>query len=125
MTTDLPTIQREIGEWSRRNFGDQTSKATHQVLGSLAPLLGVTEELGELTHVVLKRHQGIRGYDNYEKYKAERDDAVADLMIYLCDFAEREGDLDVMEALERTWNKVKSRDWKNRPVDANKHETQP
>jgi len=121
----LSQIQREIGEWSLRNFGDQTSKATHQVLGSLAPLLGVGEEYGELLHVVLKRHQGIRGYNDYAKYKAERDDAVADMMVYLCDFAEREGDLDVMQVLQETWNRVRSRDWVNRPKDANQHEVQP
>lgn len=117
----LREIQREIGEWSRRNFGDQVSKSTGQTLGSLAPLLGVPEELGELCHVVLKRHQGIRGYDDDAKYQAERDDALADILVYLCDFACRES-VDLESVLTMTWNKVKSRDWTKRPQDANQHE---
>lgn len=117
----LREIQQEIGEWSRRNFGDQVSKSTGQVLGSLSPLLGVQEELGELCHVVLKRHQGIRGYDDDAKYQAERDDAMADIMVYLCDYASREG-VDLEAVLTMTWNKVKSRDWTKRPQDANQHE---
>ena len=117
----LREIQREIGEWSRRNFGDQVSKSTGQVLGSLSPLLGIQEELGELCHVVLKRHQGIRGYDDDAKYQAERDDAMADIMVYLCDYASREG-VDLEGVLTMTWNRVKSRDWTNRPQDANQHE---
>lgn len=117
----LREIQQEIGEWSRRNFGDQVSKSTGQTLGSLCPLLGIQEELGELCHVVLKRHQGIRGYDDDAKYQAERDDAMADIMVYLCDYASREG-VDLEAVLTMTWNKVKSRDWTNRPQDANQHE---
>ena len=117
----LREIQREIGEWSRRNFGEQVSKATGQRLGSLCPLLGVQEELGELCHVVLKRHQGIRGYDDDVKYQTERDDALADILVFLCDFSEDEG-VDLEGVLAMAWNKVKSRDWANRPKDANQHE---
>lgn len=113
----LSEIQSEIGEWSRRNFGEQKSKATEQYLGSLAPLMGVAEEVGELMHVVLKRHQGIRGYDDDGKFIAERNDAIADILVYLCDFACREG-VDVAQCLADTWAGVQRRDWEKNRVNA-------
>lgn len=105
-------IQKQVGEWSRQNFGDQISKQTLAELGSIAPLLGIVEEVGELTHAVLKRHQGIRGFDDDKVYEEARDDAIGDILIYLCDFCSREG-VDVQHALESTWNGiVAKRDWK-------------
>jgi NTP pyrophosphatase (non-canonical NTP hydrolase) len=113
----LRAIQKQVGAWSRKNFGEQISKVTGQVLGSLNPLLGVQEECGELTHAVLKRHQGIRGFDKDETYIDARDDAVSDLLIYLCDFAEREG-IDLQALLNKVWNKVKQRDWQKNKTNA-------
>ena len=46
MSLTLQEIAVEVGEWSRRNFGLQESKKTGEVLGSLAPLLGMFEEFG-------------------------------------------------------------------------------
>jgi NTP pyrophosphatase (non-canonical NTP hydrolase) len=114
MTKSLQEIQVEIGIWSRVNFGDQTSKVTGQSLGPLAPLLGVVEELGELCHAVLKHHQGIRKFSDDMVYSRERDDAIADVLIYLCDFACREG-VDLGAVLERTWAKVQQRNWQQNP----------
>ncbi len=113
----LRVIQREIKEWSLRNFGKQISKATGAELGSISPLLGIGEENGELCHVVLKRHQGIRGYDDDVKYMAERDDAIADILVYLCDFANRE-DVDLQAALNAVWAKVQQRDWQKNKANA-------
>jgi len=111
----LALIQSEVAKWSRVNFGDQVSKATDQVLGSLSPLLGLVEEVGELSHVTLKHHQGIRGYDDEQKYQEERDDAVGDILIYLCDYASREG-ISLQDALNKTWQKiVKKRNWVDNP----------
>lgn len=157
----LREIQVEVGEWSRRNFGDQVSKVTGAILGSLAPLLGFVEEYGErcdsltpaeandaeadmgiylldflsregvsvyelpegspksipsslrrLCHAVLKRHQGIRGFDDAEKYATARNQACADLFARL---RLRQGfDAD----LEETWLKVKQRDWEKNKANA-------
>ena len=150
---DLRELQAAVGQWSRSNFGEQESKhlvlsipsPTHNAepfrypfpLQSLAPLLGLVEEIGEfaraknhaemkdalgdiliylldfcsrentvlspdstdwtpniytpqisliltievgkLCHAVLKRHEGIRGYDDDRKYFIHRDEAVANL----------------------------------------------
>lgn len=113
----LRVIQREIREWSLRNFGQQVSKATGAELGSISPLLGIGEENGELCHVVLKRHQGIRGYDDDAKYQSERDDAIADILVYLCDFANREN-VDLLDVLNKTWSKVQKRDWEKNKTNA-------
>jgi len=60
-------FQSEVYEWSFANFGDQSS---------LKPLLGVFEEIGEY----------------YEAETIEdKDDAVADAMIYIADFTARRG----------------------------------
>lgn len=74
----IGAIQMEVFSWSLTNFKDQTSKATGVTLGSLAPLLGIGEEIGEL----LTAHQR----NNYE----EEQDALGDIMVYLCDYASRE-----------------------------------
>jgi NTP pyrophosphatase (non-canonical NTP hydrolase) len=108
----LPEIQDEVAGWSLVNFGDQISKATGQVMGSLNPLHGMMEEMGELVRCHLKRDQGIRGFDNPEKFATKRNDALADILIFMCDYASREG-VDLLTVLNDTWNRVVSkRDWK-------------
>lgn len=66
-------LSQSVGEWSDR----QPWK------GREDPILGVAEELGELCHGVLKHHQGIRGFDNVDKYHAHCKDALGDIMVYL------------------------------------------
>jgi len=61
----------EIGAWADKNF------TTHW------PDYGIVEEIGEIVHCVLKRAQGIRGFDKDEVYAAGLKDSFADLMIYL------------------------------------------
>ena len=110
----LNEIQNQISIWSRKNFDTQVSKVCpNLVLDSLAPLLGIVEEVGELCHATLKHHQGIRGYDNLEYYRNQRDDAVGDIMVYLCDYASREG-IDLQQVLNDVWkHEVSKRDWTN------------
>lgn len=73
----IKRIQVEVGEWSQQNFGDQESKhAPGTVLAELCPLMGLFEEFGEL--VAAKTEQ-------------EGLDAVADILVYCCDFAYRDG----------------------------------
>jgi|ERR1041385_7943748 NTP pyrophosphatase (non-canonical NTP hydrolase) len=95
----LQEIQEQIGEWSRKNFPN--NKSYH-------PLLGAVEEIGELCHAHLKAEQGIRGTP--EELREKKIDAVGDTIVYLADYCEREG-FDIQDSLERTWNKVKERDW--------------
>lgn len=71
----MSTLQREVGEWSQVNFGDQASK-THipLVLGSVAPILGIIEEFGEMDEALVNRDITLAK------------DSVADILIYLADY---------------------------------------
>jgi len=74
-TDVLATIQREVGQWSFTNFGLQKSVVVRDMnLRAIAPLLGITEEIGELCES--------GDIDSFN-------DAVADATIYLCDFTHR------------------------------------
>lgn len=103
---DLRDLQHDIGVWSRANFGDQPSTYA---------LLGVMEEAGVLAHAHLKGLQGIRMTP--EEVREKKEDAVADIVIYLLDYCEREG-LLFEQALIDTKNKVLKRNWKDNPQTA-------
>lgn len=94
----LLQLQVEVADWSNKNFPD--NKPYH-------PLLGVMEEVGELTHAHLKQEQGIRTNENHI---ANKEDAIGDIIIYLADYCSR-NNIDMDGAVQSTWNKVKQRDW--------------
>jgi len=73
----ITLLQEEVGLWSKVNFGFQISKTEPNLtLNSLVPLLGIVEELGE--------------YERARDVEA-RKDALADAVIFLCDYTSREG----------------------------------
>jgi NTP pyrophosphatase (non-canonical NTP hydrolase) len=98
---DLVKFQREVQFWSKKNFPKGKK---------YQPLLGATEELGELCHIHLKTEQGIRGYDSQEKSVSEKLDAIGDIVIYLADYCARNG-LSLKKAIGSTWLRVQARDW--------------
>ena len=102
----LSQLQSERRAWVERNFPGTS--------GLNESILGMTEELGELAHAVLKRHQGIRG--SAEEHSAAIEDAVCDLIIFACGVADAEG-FDLGQAVHDTWQQVKNRDWVNQPLD--------
>lgn len=67
----LKKIQKEVKEWTDYNFPNQKP---------YQPLLGMLEELGELSHALLKGEQMIRGSraENLEKEK----DAIGDFVVF-------------------------------------------
>lgn len=69
----LQEIAKEAFEWSQRNFGKPSV---------LDNILGMIEEVGELSHAVLKERQKIRHTD----YVAAKKDAIADLTIYTLNY---------------------------------------
>lgn len=71
----FPVLTLEVGEWSHRNFGAKQ-----------CPYLGIIEELGELAHCVLKRFQGIRGYEDPEVFAGDYQDALGDICIYAANY---------------------------------------
>ena len=117
----LAQLQHEIAEWARHNF--PTAEA-HRYW----PLLGMTEETGELaeplliawlskllgkiSHGQLKIEQGIRG--NPEQLEKEIKDAIADLFIFCAHFVELRG-WDLQDIVWTTWERVNRRDWQKDP----------
>lgn len=73
----LAELQTQVGAWSAKNFGAQISAVTGEDHGSLHPLLGIVEEVGELSEGGLP---------------SDELDAVGDIVVYLADFASRETD---------------------------------
>lgn len=99
----LVAFQVEVSMWSRKNFPN--NKPHH-------PLLGLAEEVGELSHAHLKLEQGIRGVP--AEHIAAKKDAVGDILIYLADYCDR-NDIDMAECLQVTWDTVSKRDWTKNP----------
>ena len=99
----LRLFQDEVSEWSHRNFPKQ--EPVH-------PLLGVSEETGELSHAYLKREQGIRG--TYGEHTEDMKDAVGDILVYLADFCNRNR-LDFADCVKLAWSRVSHRDWVTDP----------
>lgn len=85
LTADrLNELKTLVGEWADKNF------KVH------APAIGILEEIGEAAHCILKRKQGIRGFDNEQYFKEQLKDAIADIAIY-CFHAAHITNLDFMD----------------------------
>lgn len=97
---ELRRFQREHKEWLNYNFPKQKPHDG---------LLGLAEEVGELSHAHLKRNQGIRGLTP-EEYRLKAEDAVGDIFIYLMSYCNTNG-IDLSKAISMAWKEVKSRDW--------------
>ena len=108
VSPSLRDIQQQIAAWSAKNN-----------LGGSPEMmfLGVTEEMGEFAHALLKHRQGIRGYDDPAKFSAEARDALGDCLIYLTQLADVLG-WDLQEIVEKTAAHVLKRNWIANPVDA-------
>jgi len=94
----IQKIQTEAEEWRAYNFPSHTSWQM---------LLGIVEEVGELSHSHLKESQNIR---NNENHVEQAKDSVGDILIYLLGYCSLRG-FDVEDILQETWNEVKKRDW--------------
>ncbi len=84
----LDQIQKDVGHWARANFGLNetdlmaTTNRGMVCLDEYAPLMGIVEEVGELTEAF-----ALTG--DPAKAKANMRDAAGDIMIYLCDYCWR------------------------------------
>lgn len=95
----MQELQKKLIDWANKNFNRTDT---------VDPLLGVSEEVGELNHHYLKQKQGIR---INEDHIAGMKDSVADIVIYLIDFCDRMG-WDFYDIFKNTVeNEVLIRDW--------------
>jgi len=105
----IDQIQNIQELWERYNFGEQPLTNA---------MLGVVEEVGELSHLLLKRDQKIRegSHESEELFKAKITDAVGDITIYLMSLCTKFG-INFCGAVEKTSFEVFKRDWKKFPKD--------
>ena len=108
----ISSLQQRSQAWRTRNFGENgdTSLGNPQ---SIEQFLGMVEEMGELSHVLLKHGQGIRRMDPITAAELEAD-ALADLFIFMLGYAGRR-QLDLEYIILKTWEKVERRDWVKDP----------
>lgn len=102
---DLRRLQNEHTFWLSHNFPDQQP---HDAL------LGLSEEVGELSHAHLKQQQRIRGTS--QKHRVAQADAIGDIVIYLASYCNTNG-FDLADCVETAWLEVKERDWQKNPQD--------
>lgn len=103
--------QKELAKWQQLNFGQPNIKDM---------ALGMAEEVGELCHVILKRDQGIRSYN--ERSDDLIADAFADAVIFGIQLMSCMGK-DAEKVITDTIALVIKRDWVNNPQGDG--ETQP
>ena len=105
MFEEFEQFQYEHSRWLDRNFPGQRG---------FEPLLGLVEEVGELSHAHLKLAQGIRG--TRDELIAQKEDAVGDIFIYLISYC-CANELSLRNCIEDTWHRVQARDWVANPQD--------
>ncbi len=104
LRAELTYLQNEIKEWKTRNFPN--SPAVEQ-------LIGVMEELGELSHAYLKKAQGIRVN---EAHVEKMQDAVGDITVFLINFCNEMG-FSYANSVMTAWGEVRQRDWQKNKTD--------
>jgi NTP pyrophosphatase (non-canonical NTP hydrolase) len=103
----ISRLQAEHKEWLEHNFPNQQG---HD------PLLGIMEEVGELSHAYLKNTQGIRGMVHIAEARTLMADALGDIFIYMLSFSNTNG-FNLENCINKAWLTVKERDWVHYPVD--------
>lgn len=105
-------LQEKHKPWSAHNFN--TVYPSPDTLGQVLPILGLSEEVGELAHAILKKSQGIRGSTEHHDAKAK--DAIGDIVVFLCSVCSANG-WDLQELVEAAWDEIKDRDFKKFPTN--------
>lgn len=103
----LADLQVLLARWQGRNFGGATIEQM---------ALGMSEEVGEFAHAVLKHGQRIRGMSDPEAFRAAAGDAIADVVIYAIQAATCLR-LDFGTLVHETAQRVMRREWNASPDD--------
>lgn len=94
----LRKLQNEVAEWAKENFGKDRP--------AYRRLLGVIEEVGELSHAHLKGEEGIR--HTKDEIRLLKKDAIGDIVIFLVDYCIIEN-FDLENCVSDTWKIVQKR----------------
>jgi NTP pyrophosphatase (non-canonical NTP hydrolase) len=119
VTKSLREIQAEIGTWAADQFGENPNRSAGHPgegspLGSIPPLLGMVEEVGELMHAYVYRLQGRGDFGDLKIYTEAMKDGLADLLVFACDFSNRVSretgvEIQLEDVLNAVWEKVSQR----------------
>lgn len=120
----MARLQVELHRWQVREFDDGNS--TVDVLGSneeageaaeaMIMLLGAQTGAGRMAKAIIKRHQGIRGYDDPEKFRETLADGFVDMMIFGIQACTKNR-MDFWTLLLRTAEDVMGRKWSENKID--------
>ena len=121
--------QTELKEWQERNFppslyDDLNREQLVERIRILELSIGMSEEVGELSHIILKASQKIREGISGKINKDLVADGFADTVIYGTQLLSKLG-IDAEEAIQKTIDSVLKRDWANNRKDADKNEPMP
>ena len=121
--------QQELKDWQERNFpaslyDDLNRDQLVERIRILELSIGMSEEVGELSHIILKASQKIREGISGKIDKDMVADGFADTVIYGTQLLSKLG-IDAEEAIRKTIDSVLKRDWANNRKDADKDERQP
>jgi NTP pyrophosphatase (non-canonical NTP hydrolase) len=94
----LKNIQFWHNVWQRKNFG---------LVPDVDSLLGIVEEVGELSHGFTKKRQGNRVNEDHDR---DMQDAIGDIVIFLMSFCTSQG-WDFEDIVVETWEEVSKRNW--------------
>lgn len=100
----IKMMQEQHLSWRRRNFPNSDKSQA---------FAGIVEEVGELSHALLKRAQGIR---INEDHNAAVKDALGDIFIFMLDFSNHEG-VCLNDCIANAWDEVSKRDWVKNKID--------
>lgn len=104
-------------------FGRHAIKMPDDIKLHEDPLVGIGISLGRMYHATLKRHQGIRGFDNDANYAYEIILALQMILVHLDHLAGEVLNDNILIIANRTWNNIVSkRDWKTSPVSGQSNE---
>ena len=118
--------QQELKDWQERNFppslyDDLTWDQLVERIRILELSIGMSEEVGELSHIIIKASQKIREGISGKINKDLVADGFADTVIYGTQLLSMLG-IDAEEAIRKTIDNVLKRDWASNRKDADKNE---
>ena len=99
---NIDRFQNVIAAWRFTKFGPHVANG-HQ------PLIGIMEELGELSHAHLKGEQGIK--HSPEEIIRLKVDAIGDILVFLCGYCDSQN-LLLSDCAEVAWKEIKDREYK-------------
>ena len=108
---DLAGMQKDAGRWFAINLARDPQS------DKFCQALGLSEEAGEVAHIVRVDFQGIREGVDKNMVQDEILDGVGDVVFYAMNLCSLYG-ISIEQAITKVAEKVLKRDWVKHPADA-------